>query len=376
MFFKDWCLNDKYYQSMAEFDDAIRVLKSRERMVPREEVRSSWQAVFKRMRSRKVFRFAKWMAAALIVCCAGGYALVRMSLQDSEESIRRFVAENSVQLSESGDVVLMVPGQPNVKVATPNVNVVQSKDGAHLVDSENEVQVVVEAVGDESSVKYNQLLVPNGKRSFLTLADGSRVWVNSGSRIAYPFVFGKNREIYLMGEAYLEVARDASSPFIVHTDQCSIEVLGTVFNVSAYPSQSSSSVVLVEGSVNVKSQDDSSVTLSPGELVNVSEGTLSEVESVDVEPHISWVHNILMCKKESLTTVFDKLQTCYGKKIVLGPGLSLITVTGKLYLKDDFYDVLKSISYSVPLTYEEAGNVVYVYKRLEEPEDQFVPESK
>ena len=108
----------------------------------------------------------------------------------------------------------------------------------------------------------------------------------------------------------------------------------------------------------------------------MSEGTLSEVESVDVEPYISWVHNILMCKKEPLTTIFDKLQTCYGKKIVLGPGLSLITVTGKLYLKDDFYDVLKSISYSVPLTYEEAGNVIYVYKRLEEPDDQFVPESK
>ena len=355
---------------MAEFtemDDAIRVLKSREQRVSQEDIRSSWQIVFRRIYSKRVSRRVIWIGAAVIVCFAVISTVINIDVSGVEKAgIMDFVASTDVSTSENDDIMLMVPGQPNVKVASSSVNVVQSEDGAHVIDSENEVQVVVDAKDKDGKVEYNQLFVPNGKRSFLTLADGSRIWVNSGSRIVYPSSFGDAREIYLAGEAYMEIARNEASPFIVHTDDCDINVLGTVFNVSSYPSQKSSSVVLVEGSVNVSTDDNQTVVLSPGELVTVCGGVLSEKEDVDVDSHISWVHNILICRNDSLASVFDKLQVCYGKNIVLGPGLSFITVTGKLYLKDDFHDVLKSISYSVPLTYKDNGDVVYIYKKTEE----------
>ena len=350
-----------------EMDDAISVFKSREQRVCQEDIRSSWQVVLRSIYSKRVCRYAIWIGAAAVLCCAVVFSAIKAYAPIAEKAgIMDFVAETDAYVSAKGDIMLMVPGQPNVKVASSSVNVVQSEDGAHVIDYENEVQVVVDAKEGDSEIEYNQLLVPNGKRSFLTLADGSRIWVNSGSRIVYPSSFRETREIYLAGEAYMEIARNELSPFIVHTNDCSIKVLGTVFNVSSYPSHKSSSVVLVEGSVNVVADDEQEVVLSPGEHVTVRGGIISEKEDVDVDSYISWIHNILVCRNDSLTKVFDKLQVCYGKNIILGPGLSFITVTGKLYLKEDFHDVLKSISYSVPLTYEDSGDTMYIYKRMDE----------
>ena len=105
---------------------------------------------------------------------------------------------------------------------------------------------------------YNTLIVPYGKRSQLQLADGSKVWLNSGSKLVYPVTFeGKRREVYIEGEAIFDVAHNAKQPFIVLSKDHEIEVLGTLFNVSNYLDDESISTTLKNGSVQIRYKTDS-----------------------------------------------------------------------------------------------------------------------
>ena len=372
LFFENRSHNAKHLKELAmedfiEIDGAIGVLKENEKQVTEEEISVSWQKVLRRICVRRKKRNLFWTASAAAVCCV--VALTMLWRQDDnkdEFAIMRFIAESGQPVTENGNITLIVPGQPDVKVATSNVNVVQSSEELVVMDTGNNVQVTLDTKASSKEIEYTQLIVPKGKRTCLTLSDGTRIWVNSGSRVVYPTILSEKREIYLVGEAYLEVARNENCPFVVHTDNCKVEVLGTVFNVSSYAFQESSSIVLVEGKVTVRAEGQESVTLAPGELVNVSDGVISDKECVDVDSYISWVHNILMCDNDPLKVVFDRLEVCYGKKVILGPEISFVPVTGKLYLKDSLTEVLKSISYSVPLVYEDNGDTIFVYKKIEE----------
>ena len=104
----------------------------------------------------------------------------------------------------------------------------------------------------------------------------------------YPTHFERDqREIYVEGEVFLDVRRNEKAPFIVRTKDFQVQVLGTSFNISAYSSEKTSSVVLVEGSVNIKSHNQQQVKLAPGQLVNIHSDQLDTPQNVDVEPKIS-----------------------------------------------------------------------------------------
>ncbi|NJK93557.1 MAG: FecR family protein [Bacteroidales bacterium] len=106
--------------------------------------------------------------------------------------------------------------------------------------------------GNSTAVAFNEIVAPLGARSNVTLPDGTKVWLNAGSRIRYAMNFLKNeREINLSGEAYFEVAKVKGSRFIVHTGQLDIKVWGTKFNVKAYPEEKTIQTTLVEGSVSI-----------------------------------------------------------------------------------------------------------------------------
>lgn len=198
----------------------------------------------------------------------------------------------------------------------------------------------------------------------MTLPDGTHLWVNSGTRVIYPTHFERDqREIYVEGEVFLDVRRNEKAPFIVRTKDFQVQVLGTSFNISAYSSEKTSSVVLVEGSVNIKSHNQQQVKLAPGQLVNIHSDQLDTPQNVDVEPYICWIKNILMYTDDSLDKVFRKLNLYYGKEFVLDTEVERMQVSGKLDLKDKLEDVLHTISYSAPIEYKEVGDKIYVRKK-------------
>ncbi len=161
-------------------------------------------------------------------------------------------------------------------------------------------------------LEYNTLSIPRSGEYLLMLSDGSRVWVNSESELRYPVVFGAGkREVFLSGEAYFEVSKDAGRPFIVHAGKTSTVVLGTSFNVKAYRGEECTAVTLVEGAVAV-SAGSGKCRIAPGEQVRVDNGTLGmERREVDVTAYVSWKEGLFDFDRMPLEELAVQLSRWY-----------------------------------------------------------------
>lgn len=206
---------------------------------------------------------------------------------------------------------------------------------------------------------FNSLIVPYGKRSKLILEDGTKVWINSGSKLIYPAKFGeKMREIFIEGEAYFEVSEDKNRPFIVQTKDMDIKVLGTEFNITAYANTEKASAVLVHGSIELNVNKNSlfnqkKLKLKPNEraLYNVSGNSLI-VKEVDPEYYVSWKDGYMKFNNSKLQTIIERMEKHYDVAISLKDSdLLNKTFTGKLDLKQDIEEVINIICATTSLTY-------------------------
>lgn len=170
--------------------------------------------------------------------------------------IDRFAASNEVNYNQSQ---LILSDGKKIDVPNGDANIQYSPDGASV--KINNSSGVVQAVKEE---QFNQIIVPYGKYVNLQLSDGTKVWLNSGSRMVYPPVFaGKYREVYLQGEGYFEVTKNAQRPFYVKTDRLKVEVLGTKFDVQAYEKENTFSALLLEGKVSLSTRQKLSLARKP-----------------------------------------------------------------------------------------------------------------
>ncbi len=209
-------------------------------------------------------------------------------------------------LSENGDK----------KIVDTYGNVVGEKQGSKLIYGTN----------NKSTAKlvYNTLTVPYGKRFDLNFSDGTHVFLNSGSSIKYPinFIKGQNREVFLNGEAFFDVAKDENHPFIVNVQELNVNVLGTKFNVSNYPEDNTIDIVLVEGSVNLNSEannltDDRSVTLKPnfkGSYDRINQSISKNFVNTSI--YTSWINGNVIFRNSSFKNISEKLERYYNITII------------------------------------------------------------
>ncbi|PKO99078.1 MAG: hypothetical protein CVU13_08110 [Bacteroidetes bacterium HGW-Bacteroidetes-8] len=160
---------------------------------------------------------------------------------------------------------------------------------------------------------YNTLEIPRGGEYSLTLADGTKVWMNADSKLKYPISFLEDRRVvYLEGEAYFEVAKDASKPFIVSTTSGDISVLGTQFNVKNYAEDKTIYTTLVEGSVLFRGTTNRETILAPGQQIIFSpEYGTQELKQVNVNNFISWKDNLFQFEELSLEDIMKTLSRWY-----------------------------------------------------------------
>ncbi len=167
------------------------------------------------------------------------------------------------------------------------------------------------------SHQFQTLRVPAGGEYRFTLADGTHVWVNSSSELRFPSQFpdGK-REIYMKGEIYLEVAKDESRPFIVHSGNNQVRVLGTKFNMTAYPEEQKIITTLVSGSIEF-THDNSKVLLKPGEQ-SVMDYTTNQLtkQEVDVSIYTSWINGTFEYEKMPLSYITRQLSRWYDVQFI------------------------------------------------------------
>lgn len=170
----------------------------------------------------------------------------------------------------------------------------------------------------EQEVQYAEVEVMYGQTGHLFLFDGTEVWLNSGSKFKYPNKFNqKERNVYIEGEAFFKVTPNKNLPFKVKTEKLEVEVLGTSFNVSAYPQDQDQSVVLVEGKVQINNPEGTKIgEITPGQIALKTEGDETlKIQDIDPYFYTSWKDGKVTFHAESLYEIAKKMERWYNVEI-------------------------------------------------------------
>lgn len=232
----------------------------------------------------------------------------------------------------------------------------------------------------------NILTTKKGSKSSLVLPDGTKVLLNSDTRLSYNQSFGKQaREVNLEGEAYFEVVKDAQHPFIVHTNTMDIKVLGTVFNVRAYHNEKNTQTTLLEGSVEVilnKRNERNLVVLKPHEKIVVNndpdhivplkadEMPVPDISLITIKTNVEdssiletdWTKNKLAFDQARYSEVFPELERWYGVTIAVKDSSILTRKISGIYENESLNDVMESLKLATGFRYTINGNHLKIYK--------------
>lgn len=209
--------------------------------------------------------------------------------------------------------------------------------------------------------EYNVLEVPRGGEYTVTLSDGTVVYLNSGSELRYPVAFGaERRDVFLSGEGYFEVAKDAERPFFVNADKLKIRVYGTSFNVNTY-NIANIETVLVEGKIGIQGNN-AEYTVKPGQLAlyNREKGTM-EIRDVDVRPYVAWKEHEFMFDNESLEEIMNTLSLWYDVDVFFQTAsLKQLHFTGHLGRYEEVSHILDAISGVTQVKFSVKGRTIIV----------------
>lgn len=216
----------------------------------------------------------------------------------------------------------------------------------------------------EDPVKMQTVIVPAGQRAELLLADGTKVWLNSRSKLKFPDRFQKDaRNVELDGEGYFEVTHKEEAPFTVHTSRYDVKVLGTEFNVKAYNSKNQFETSLLKGCVEVSDANKSQIVrLRPDEKV-ISDGSQLIRSAISDKNYFRWKEGLLCLDDESIGGLIDKLELYYDVKIIVQQAsLMKYHYSGKFRISDGVEHVLKVLQLKHKFTYtkDEEQNLIII----------------
>jgi len=312
--FSEWYLdidNKKHYNSILKINNSIRANKFSEVA----NVKEAWKKINPVKNNSRIIAMNILKYAVAIVIPV---AIVLSIIQHGQKKI------NYEKFTE----VKIVPGKKQAILTLSSGQKVHLEDVAKgniageegtTISNDKDNILIYENVKKPVKEVFNNLVVPRGGEYVLTLADGTKVWLNSDSELKYPTAFIKGkREVYLRGEAYFEVKKNTGKSFIVHSNDMQVRVLGTHFNVKAYKSEDNISTTLVEGSVQIeKLVDNKPVVLGkimPGQQSVYRDGEI-KVEEVDVSQVVAWRHGEFAFKKRKLESIMNELARWYDVNV-------------------------------------------------------------
>jgi transmembrane sensor len=202
----------------------------------------------------------------------------------------------------------------------------------------------------------NILETPRGGQYKLVLPDGTKVWLNSSSRLTYTILFtGKERQVKLIGEAYFEVAKDPSKPFKVFTSHQIVEVLGTHFNISAYPEENKDQTTLLEGKVKIHHKK-SNRTMKPGQeaILNYKDHKI-ELHKADIEKNMAWKNDEFIFNGENLQSIMRSISRWYDVDIVFQNNGDQSKYWGTVSRKKNLSSVLKMLESTGKIKFQIKG---------------------
>ncbi|MEG3659927.1 FecR family protein [Arenibacter palladensis] len=260
-----------------------------------------------------------WLKRAAIFI--GLLGLGYMMHLTTEDPNNMEVDGNTITIKQENGSTQIIKEDGSVEIVDDKGRIIGKQNGTQL-DYRNSFAADANNLSNDI-LTYNELVVPFGKKMKLILSDSTVVHINSGTRLKYPvkFLENKDRMVFLEGEAFFEVTKSNTAPFIVNTDKIDIRVLGTKFDVSAYQDDEQLSTVLVEGSVELSTPDRSAVgeekyLLVPGQIGswNKSMDTM-KIADTDVNEYTSWINGQIIFKIRPFPEILKVLERHYNVSI-------------------------------------------------------------
>lgn len=301
-----------------------------------------------------------WISAAAVVALFAGITVLFLPLRkDSPDTIQEIIPGMSkAELVLDDGSVWNLESAAEERVIAGNA--VAYNSGTRL----SYTQMKDTSVSSEGLPVYNELRVPTGGEFQLVLGDGTKVWLNSQSRLRYPVVFADGvRVVELAGEAYFEVAPDEHCPFFVQLrDHIQVEVLGTSFNVRDYPDEEILETVLEKGCVRVV-KEERMVRLTSGMKAVYAKGTgCLSTEMVNTELYTAWRNGHFVFQNERLEDILHKLSRWYEMQVSFRDEHAKdMLFSGNVRKYDTIEKLLEAIGMAGGVRFGIQGNTVIVY---------------
>jgi ferric-dicitrate binding protein FerR (iron transport regulator) len=309
----------------------------RETQLEKSNKEAGWEKIQSKIKKGKVqkLRFSVMrIAAVLLIALGTTYFFSTVIDQDSS---------GLIQPGKHQALLIMSDGEKYKLDEEITIN----EGGIQISNSAKELIYQKRSDNNQTQLTYNTIIIPKGGEYKLTLMDGTRIWLNSNSKLKFPSEFGSgDRKVDLEGEGYFEVARDSAHPFVVDVNKAKIKVLGTSFNVNAYPDLNEIVTTLVEGKVEVRdtlfgNQDQ----LLPNEqfLFNRLTGKTKK-HVVDTKVFTAWKDGRFVFENESLEDIMMRLSRWYDVEVFfLNESIRELRFSGDLTRYDNIDQILELI---------------------------------
>jgi len=339
-----------------------KLTDSEKRALAKRIVRMLERTDRKRSRTRFIRAAMRYAAISFFFLIIGG-SLVYLYMESRQQP--QIVIENATLPAQVQEPLLILGNREQIVLNQGESQLEYSPDGQILINREQSVKG-----DDENAAPYmNTVVIPYGSRTDITMADGTRVWLNAGSRLIYPSRFvDRTREVYLSGEAFFDVQENEKQPFVVKTTDMLLEALGTQFNVTAYPEDFAVQTVLAEGSVQIKSvsagKREKGILLKPGELAYFNKKTQeTRTQFVDVEEYTLWTEGLFNFSNTDFNRITKKLERFYNIRFQFDdPFKGGIQVSGKLDVSKERSEVFQYLERLTGLQILEINERLYVIK--------------
>ncbi len=317
-------------------------------------------------RQPRPVRLSRWFVAAAVMLVVGASAFLYVRFGQGSDNQR--MANTPLDAAPGTYKAELVYGGKSVSLNTGQQGIVMTDEGVSYLDGTG---LDVAASGQPANDDHYELRTPRGGNYQVTLPDGTRVWLNAQTTLRYPVRFASDtRTVMLTGEAYFDVAKKRDNkgrviPFSVVTDRQHVQVLGTEFNLKAYPDEAVTTTTLIEGRVRVErpvsgnEKDIPTVVLSPGQeaIASVANSQLI-ARNAGANFAGAWKEGLFVFNDEPLGDMMQRLARWYDVEISYRGGAEHIRFTGNYAMNKSLRNLLEHIRLTEGIRFEMAGNAI------------------
>lgn len=352
-----WVEESSAHRELLEQLENAKVSEREIKRMFSHDVSKGWNGVLMKVRKRRIINRLKWFSgvAAIVLISLGSFLFLHLreevQIADTMATIsagrlqaRLTVADGICYELDSSTVEI-----PNTLIRNGNEYVFGGRDSIRKV---------------AERARYHKLEIPRGGEYRIILDDGTSVYLNSQTELRFPeyFAAGKVREVYLKGEAFFDVAKDKTRPFIVRCGAYDVQVTGTSFNVSNYADNICSHTTLTEGSVMIL-HGNSKIPLQPGQQARLQAGNV-EVKEVNVENYTTWMNEYFRFGSENMEDLLKRLSRWYEVEIFfVNPEVKDYHFSGYLPRHSEIVEVLRLLEMTANIRFEVKGRTVIVMKK-------------